>query len=421
MRWRAWIKKWTRRFLPVVVLGLGVVAFLVLVSTKPELAQREVTEKVWPVRTVAGTVETLQPKLRFFGEIVAGREVELRPLVSGSVIEVGPAFQDGGRVSKGDLLVAIDPFDYDAAVAETTADLAEARARLRELEAEGQAAAAMLEQEITAETLHERDLNRFKSLNARGAASTKAFDDARMALLTASEQVIERRFAIERLDASLARQRAVIQKLQVKAERAGRDLEQTRLTAPFAGYLTDIGTEVGKRLSQNDRVARLIDSRRLEVRFTVGMRQFGELLQGGDLIGRTAEVTWHLRDQAHRYTATVTRTGSEIDAASGGIAVFATVESGESLDLLRPGAFVEIALPGPRYEAVTRLPETAWFDGRIMIVADGRLQARPADLVRHLGNDILIRSDLKGGEAVLVTPIPGADTGLSVTIVGEDG
>lgn len=422
MRSRAWIKRWAWRFLPVLVLAAGGLAFLILVSSKPELAQRSVSEKVWPVRTVIGTLGTVQPDLRFFGEVIAGRQVELRPLVGGRVVDVGADFQDGGRVEAGDLLIAIDPFEYDATVAEAEADLAEARARLRELQADRDAAKAMLEQDRTMETLRQRDLDRYEELNRRGAASTRSFDDARVALLSARERVIERRYAIERLDANLARQQAVIQRLEVKARRAARDLDDTRLTAPFSGYLTDIGIEFGKRVSQSDRVARLIDESRLEVRFNVGMRQFGELLEAGDLKGRPVQVIWRLREQTRRFNAVIARTGSEIDTASGGITVFARIEQGDRQDLLRPGAFVEIVMPGPRYDDVLRLPEAAWHDGKVMVVDEGgRLAEQPATLVRHVGNDILVRGRFQGHEAVLVTPIPGAEAGMPVSVVDGGG
>lgn len=419
MTWRAWIKRSAWRILPLVVLALGGLAFAMMIATKPELAQRQVTEKIWPVRVVSSSIATVQLDLNFYGEIIAGRQVELRPLVGGSVVSVGPTFQDGGHVAAGDLLIAIDPFDYEATVAESAANLSEARARLRELEAELEAAKAMLERERMAETLRQRDVNRFAELKNRGAASSKSFDDAQMAQISAAERVIERRFSIERLGANLIRQQAVIQKLEVMAQRAARDLDQTRLTAPFAGYLTDIGTEVGKRVSQADRAARLIDSARLEVRFNAGMRQFGELLENGTLIGRMAEVVWRLRDRSHRFTATIARTGSEIDTASGGIAVFASIDGGARMDLLRPGAFVEVHLTGPRYSDVVRLPETAWFDGTVMVVEDGRLVARKTELLRRIGDEILVQGGLADGEAVLTTPIPGAEAGMAVAVVNE--
>ena len=414
MERRSWIKRWAWRLLPLLVLSVGGLGFLLLVSTRPELAQRDVVEKVWPVRAAPTVTTSIRPQLRFYGE------VELRPLVSGRVVDVGPHFQNGGRVDAGELLVEIDRFEYEASAAEAAADLAEAKARLRELQTDLAAGKAMLEREKATENLRQRDAKRYADLQKRGAASIKSSDDAQMALLSATERVIERRFGIERLEANLARQAAVIQKLQVKERRAARDLSETRLSAPFAGYLTDIGIEVGKRVSQSDRAARLIDGSRLDVRFNIGMQQFGELLTTGELVGLPVEVVWSLQGNARRFAAVIERTGSEIDPSSGGVAVFARIESGEASRLLRPGAFVEVALPGPAYSGVVRLPETAWHDGHVMMVQDNRLLPREAVLVRRIGTDVLVRGAFGDDELALVTAIPGVQEGMRVTVVGED-
>ena len=49
------------------------------------------------------------PRRRFYGEIVAGREAELRAEVQGRVIKVDDNFIDGGIVAKGDQLISFDP------------------------------------------------------------------------------------------------------------------------------------------------------------------------------------------------------------------------------------------------------------------------------------------------------------------------
>lgn len=419
MWWRASVGQWVWRVVPLVVPVIGGLAFMLLVSTRPELAQQPVAEKIWSVRAAPTEKTTIQPTLLFYGEVIAGREVELRPLVGGRVVAVGPHFQDGGRVEAGESLIQIEAFDYEAAVDEATADLAEARARVRELQTDVESGKAMLEQELTAKALRQRDVNRYVRLKRQGAVSVRAHDDAQMALLTAAERVIERGFGIERLGANLARQAAVIDRLEVKAKRAARDLQETKLTAPFAGYLTDIGTQVGKRIGQNDKVARLIDSSRLEVRFNLGMQNFGELSAAGSLVDSQVTVIWRLQGEARRFSAVIERTGSEIDASSGGIAAFGRIESGGSMALLRPGAFVEVEVPGPSYQDVVRLPETAWHDGKVLVIQDGGLVERQVTLARRLGSDILVRGKFAPGETVLVTPIPGAMAGMRVTVVPE--
>jgi multidrug efflux pump subunit AcrA (membrane-fusion protein) len=250
--------------LPLIILALAIAGAGYLRATKPELTPKASMEKVWPVSAVEAAPSDIQPTLRVFGEIVAGREVEMRPLVAGRVVEAGGNFVEGGTLRRGELLVAIDPFDYNARVTDRTAALAEARAKLKEIRAELKAYRTLLVGDREQVALRGRDVKRRESLVRGGITSEKALDDARLILSEQRQKVTEREKGIEQHKARLEQQRAVIERLGVEVRQARRDLEETRLTAPFDGFIVDIGTEIGKRVSEGDRVARLIDVNRLE-------------------------------------------------------------------------------------------------------------------------------------------------------------
>lgn len=404
---------------PLVILGVGFLGMAVLVATEPQLAPVPVEEKVWTVRAADATAETVQPDMIFYGQIRAGREVELRPLVAGQIVEVSPKYQAGAYVEAGEMLVAIDPFEYEAALAEANAELAEAKARAAELETDLETAKAMLEREQSQRELRERDAERFANLRKRGAASGKASDDAQLALLNAIEKVVQREFSIKKWQATYDRQQAVVDRLKVRVRRAERELADTKSIAPFAGYLTDTGTELGKQVTQADRIARIIDPARMDVRFHVSTRRFGALMEAGAILGRPVTVTWQVGGTPQTYRGTITRAGAEIDAASGGIELYAELDLGKTQRMLRPGAFVEVTMQGPRLENVVRLPESAWYDGLVYIIDDGKLAAREASLVQHIGEDVLLRGDFGQGEQILVTPIPAVEPGIRVKIAEE--
>ena len=70
-------------FLPVIVIAVGVQAVFWLKATKPETPSQASLERVWTVETVPVIFGDIHPSLTLFGEVVAGREVELRALVAG--------------------------------------------------------------------------------------------------------------------------------------------------------------------------------------------------------------------------------------------------------------------------------------------------------------------------------------------------
>ncbi len=408
---------WLRVLVPVAILGGAVAAAAWLVATRPAVERKPVPERSWTISAITVAVADVQPDLRLLGEIVAGRSVELRPLVSGRVIEVGDNYVEGGIVREGELLVAIDPFDYESALAERSAQLIEAKARLEELEAERVGERALLEQDLEQLTLAKRELDRRASLRKKGSGSQKSLDDSKITLAETEQRVIARNQSIDRLGARVAQQQAVISQRQVAVDRAVRDLEQTKLVAPFDAFLTDRGTAIGKQVSVNDRVARLIDASRLEGRFQISDAEFARLIESGGVKGREAKVVWRTRTRDFEFAATIERAGSEVDAASGGVELFARIHDTGLDTVLRPGVFVEVLIPDRPYSQVVRLPAAALQGEDLVYVAvDGRLQPRRVDLVARAGNDVLVRGELEAGDQVASTTFPEIGPGVKVDI-----
>ena len=411
------IRLLVKAVLPLVILAVAAAGAYLLWSTRPEVAAKPPQEQVRTVATVTAVLIDARPTMRLFGAVVAGREVELGPLVAGRVIEVGVDFVDGGVVRAGDLLVAIDRFDYEAEAAEVRARIAEARARLNEIGADLSAAGRLLEHDREQLELATRDVARREKLQGSPAGSEKAFDDARLAQSERAQRVIERQQAIDRLAAQGEQQQAVIERWEVSLRRALRALADTRLVAPFGGYLVETNAAVGKRVERGERVARLIDADRLEAYFHLSGAEFARLLAGGGFRGRTAEVVWRLGEEAFAFDAVIDRVSGEIDPESGGVDLYARIADPGAGGVLRPGAFVEVNLADRVYPDVVRLPESALYDGgTVYVVVDGRLEARAVEMVARHGGEVLVRGGVVPDERVVTTRFPKIGPGVRVAV-----
>ncbi len=369
-----------RKTLPLLILlaTAGIVALLVL--TRPSMAPVEQAEIEWPVRVVTARFQNLRPVLKLYGEIVAGRESELRALTPGPIVEVGDNFREGGTVSRGELLLRVDPFDYEIALAEQRAAAVEAEAQLR---------------------LRQQDLQRIEALFAAGNVSAQQRDTALLELEMA---------------------RAALERSQASTRRAKRDLADTRLLAPYDGVLVDVAANLGRQLSTTDRVARIVDPASLEVGFPLSNEQYGRLMPEGSLTGRTALIFWEIGDTELEYEARIERVGGEIAAASGGIRVFAEL-LGTSVDTpLRPGAFVRIELEDRLYSRVAPVPDTALYgENRVFVVRDGRLLTRHVERLGYDGEMTLLgaapENALRDGEQVVITQLREAGENARALIV----
>lgn len=401
---------------PIIVLALSFVTFVGLKATKPEVPQKPRVERSWPISVVSAEVTDYQPSLKLYGRTIAGRQVEFRSLVSGTVIETGPGLRSGGIVSKGDVLLKIDPFEYEGALVEARAKLAEAKAKALEIDANIQSEKDALVRAKDQLEISERDLERAVPLVERGTVSKQLADQRRMTVSERQQNVDMRENNLDIQKARADQQRAVIDQLEWRVRQAKRNLDDTVLRAPFDAYVSGVSAEQGKILGANDQVATLFDRDWIEVRFTLTNDQYGRIVsEHGDVTGRIVDVDWFIGAEPVRYKANIERVAAEIAADSGGVEVFARVIDPRQPVPLRPGAFVEVHMTDRLYSDVVRLPQTALYGGdTIFIVQDHRLAARKVELVGAAKADILVRGNVKPGEAVMTSRLSKAESGLKV-------
>ncbi|PHQ71729.1 MAG: hypothetical protein COB93_02615, partial [Sneathiella sp.] len=201
--------------LPLVILGLGAGGLMYLVMTKPVVEPEIVEERVWIVAAMPAEVTDQSLNLELFGSLVAARDVELRSLVGGEVIEVGENFREGSILEKGALLVAVDPFEFQARLDENQAGLLEAKSRLKELIATEKSEQTALSRDREVLEREVRNVERSESLSKRGNISTKALDDARSTLSRQRQTVELREAQLDILKARIGQQKAVIERLGV--------------------------------------------------------------------------------------------------------------------------------------------------------------------------------------------------------------
>jgi RND family efflux transporter MFP subunit len=393
-----------------------------LIATRPDVPKRPVQENSYAVETTTVQQGDYAPLISVYGQTQAGREVDLRALVGGEIVDVHPDLKAGGKVERGDTLVVIDRFDYEGAVTEARANLAEAQAAL--VENEGRVALEKANLIRAGEQLEfaQRDLERAEELLGRGAITERTVDDRKL-IVSQRQQSVERSentLALE--EAKVIQQNATVDRLEWRLENAQRQLENTVLTAPFDAIVRSSAAEPGRLISVNDAIVSLYDSSEFEVRLTLSDNQYGRLLaDSGTVVGRPVDVIWNLGDQPVTYPATVTRIGADVVSDRGGVDLIARIDASGAAVPLRPGAFVEVALPDRTYADSFRIPETAYYgQGTVYVVEDNRLQARSVNALAIDDGFILVRGDLNSGETLLVTRIPEAGEGLLVSDVNAE-
>ena len=124
---------WRHVPLPFLLIGGAVLLSILLVIFAPTITPKPQAEKVWAIRAQAISPGPVQPDIEQYGELRSGRTIDLRSYVTGEIIHASDKMQEGSIVKTGDVLVRIDPFDYEKNLIERRSQLQEAQATYTEL------------------------------------------------------------------------------------------------------------------------------------------------------------------------------------------------------------------------------------------------------------------------------------------------
>lgn len=160
---------------------------------------------------------------------VEGSMVTIAPRVSGPVIKLH--VKDNKFVKKGELMLEIDPTDYEVKLKQTEAKLLEARASLNSVNNEIVKTGSEL-------TFAQKDYNRYSAMYQKGISSTQDYDASKNKLTSAESND---RSAKAKKDEIVA----LIKRLEAEVEQDKLNLSYTKIYAPADGRVTNRTVEVG--------------------------------------------------------------------------------------------------------------------------------------------------------------------------------
>lgn len=411
-RWRLlWI-------VPPILIGI---AFLMWRASGREApAEVEHGELARTVRVV--TVEALPvvPEAEGYGPVQPDHVWSALAQVAGRITALHPRLQNGEIIAAGEELYQIDPEDYQL-------KLAQAQAELAELKAAEQSARASLKLEQSNLKVAERELKRLQGLAKRGVASKSDRDAAERAVISARAARQNAQSVVDLVPS----QRAV---LQAKLTQAERDLQHTRVVAPFNLRIANQAVElaqyfgVGQKLFEGDSVDRV------EIVAQVPMTALRRLFIGRELnladgaimdeaFARNLQLRPVLRldlgGAIAEWQAEFVRFTDSVDTDTRTMGVVLAVDKPFEKIIpgrrppLSKGMFVQVLLRAPVSQQRLVVPRSAVRNGSVMVVdADQRLQMQPVGILYEQGPLSVIQSGLQAGQRVVVSDLSPAIAGM---------
>ncbi|QDV47939.1 Multidrug resistance protein MdtA precursor [Stieleria neptunia] len=293
---------------------------------------------VRPVRTVKVGDLTAIAGREFPGRAAAKAEVELSFQVSGPLISL--PVDVGTEVTKGGVIAAIDPRDYETALASNQANLDRAKANLLAMERGArpeeieQLKASLAQAEASAEQAaaeHERNSRLIKDR----AVSQTDFD---ISLARKKRTIAEVESAKEALNIGMTgarpediqAKRAEIRALESAVAAAKNQLDDATLTAPFDGEISVRYVDNFQRVQAKQPIVRLFDLSEIEVTI-----QIPESLIG--LVPEVKQVACRFDAHPERdFFGTVTKIGREASQITRTYPVTVQIEQPDDVKIL-PG------------------------------------------------------------------------------------
>jgi RND family efflux transporter MFP subunit len=375
----------------VTFVALGVLGFWALTASKPEMERRKPPTPVPMVRTMA--VKTGPQKVYIQGEgtVRPLREINLVPQVGGKVVYASPSLVNGGVFRKDDLLLRIDPVDYQLAVTLARAKVKDAESRLQV--AEEEAAAAREEWRLLYE----------------GGSK----ESSKPPPLVAKEP-------------QLAAAKAELEADEADLRKALLNLERTELKAPFHGRVGEENVDIGQYVSPGQSLGILYSTEAAEI--VVPLE--GEALFWFDVPGFTsrdgrgspAQIQAKVAGRNLSWTGKVVRTEGKLDERTRMINVVVRVEQPYAKKPpLVFGLFVEVKIEGRMIPKAAVIPRAALRQGDVVWIVgeDRRLQFRQVEVGRIQGDEVVVTGGLEDGERLVTTPLKAVTDGMTVRVVGE--
>jgi len=386
------MKPW--KFLaPIFILGLGFAVFYWWVMNPPEAGRRIPPRAMLAVDVVTPQRTDYTVSLESQGTVRAHTESSLVPEVAGRIVSVAEAFREGSFFEEGEVLIELDERDYQTAL--VTAEAALAQARLRLAEEEARAGQARLD---------------WERLGQGGEPS---------GLVLREPQLLEARANVSAAEGRL--------------EQAQRNLERTRIRAPYAGRVLAKNVDVGQYVTPGTALGRVYAVDYAEIRLPLAEWQLGfvelpEMRRGGTVTAAVApEVTLTATQGGKRFTwpGKIVRAEGAIDATSRQLFVVAQVEDPYGVRHeapLKVGEFVEAAIHGAVLEDVWVVPSEAIRQGDFVLTVDreNRLHRQKVELVwQDRESAVLPATTFAEPPRLCVTPITFAADGVEVVVTGE--
>jgi RND family efflux transporter MFP subunit len=381
-----------RFILPVVLLILGGLYTVHLLKTAPQSQRKSSSKKARLVEVVSIEPSNIPIKINAMGTVIAAQEVNLKPQVSGKIIELNPELIRGGTFKKDQMLMKIEPDDYELLVQQSQSDAASAQSNLK--------------LEYGNQDISELE---YKLLDVDVSEDDKE-------LLLRKPQLID--------------VQSKLQTAQAKLQQAKIDLERTNITAPFNSIVKSKDIDLGAMVSQSSSLVTLIgtDEYWVEVMVPVGQLKWINIPKENNGTGSKVKIynssAWG--DEIYR-TGSVIRLCPDLETNGRMAQLLVSLKdplllnSKEAGHKLLLGSYVRVEIKGQTIESAYALGRGMLHDGDNVwiLTPENSLKIQPIKVLHRGENRVIVSSGIDADDKLITTDLAAPVEGMPLRLQSE--
>ncbi len=419
----------------VLLIAAGIAALMILTRPRPPI-------KPAPDRAPLVIAPEIQPMQNYRVELVGYGSVrpkvllQIRPQVSGKVVERSDSFLSGKAVRAGQMLMRIEQTDYRLArdSAKAKVELLAQELKLLEQELANLKTTEKIEQSMV--KLAEKHFANVRQLVDEGAGAERDVDQAEELLLSSRRRLQDVLNRIALVGPQTGKRNAEKRIAEVQLEQAETQFKRTTITSEVNGRSLGCEVEIGELVQAGGVCGEVYGTDRMEVPVSISAGDLDWLdvnlllADQADPNGNKANqipalVEWQEQGngQFHRWAAHVERMEAGLEATTRMARLVVQVRN----DQLKAGAkpldinmFCKVTILGNQLGEVFLVPRASVQpDGTVFVVEDGRLARREVKVARMSDSDAMILPDsgLKTGDRVILGAVHKPVIGMKVKLL----